>query len=87
MHHDDLLHRISINPAVCGGKPVVRGTRIWVSLLLDFMADSMAQEEILAHYPELKPEDLRAAIAFGTELARGAWDEIVIEKTPASIVE
>jgi len=41
-----LLERISIDPAVCFGKPCIRGTRIWVSLLLDFLADGMTTEEV-----------------------------------------
>ena len=65
-----LLQRISIDPNVCFGKPCIRGTRIWVSLILDFMANGMGIEEILAEYPQLKEEDVRAAIAYGAEMAR-----------------
>jgi uncharacterized protein (DUF433 family) len=60
-----LLQRISINPNVCFGKPCIRGTQIWVSLLLDFLASGMTIEEVLAEYPQLTEEDIRAAIAFG----------------------
>jgi uncharacterized protein (DUF433 family)/predicted nuclease of predicted toxin-antitoxin system len=49
----ELLDRITINPEVCGGKPCVRGTRIWVSLILDFLADGMTEAELLAEYPQL----------------------------------
>ena len=59
------LDRISINPNVCFGKPCIKGTRIWVSLILDFMASGESDEAILAAYPQLKPEDIRAAIAYG----------------------
>ena len=48
-----LLERISIDPNVCFGKPCVRGTRIWISLLLDFLAAGASVEEILADYPQL----------------------------------
>ena len=65
-----LLQRISIDPNVCFGKPCIRGTRIWVSLLLDFLAGGMSHAEILAEYPQLKEEDIRAAIAYGAEMAR-----------------
>lgn len=44
---DELLNRISINPNVCFGKPCIKGTRIWVSLILDFLASGMSQEEVL----------------------------------------
>jgi uncharacterized protein (DUF433 family) len=65
-----LLERIAINPEVCGGRPCIRGTRIWVSLVLDFLADGMAEAELMAEYPQLVHEDVLAAIAYGAELAR-----------------
>jgi uncharacterized protein (DUF433 family) len=67
---NDLLNRISVNPLVCGGKPCVRGTRIWVSLLLDFLASGSSMEEILGEYPQLTRDDLLAAIAYGAEMSR-----------------
>jgi uncharacterized protein (DUF433 family) len=57
-----LLKRISIDPQVCFGKPCIRGTRIWVSLLLDQLAAGETFEDILRNYPQLKHEDLLAAI-------------------------
>jgi len=65
-----LLERISIDPEVCGGKPCLKGTRIWVSLVLDFLADGMTEAEMLAEYPQLVHEDVLAAIAYGAEAAR-----------------
>jgi uncharacterized protein (DUF433 family) len=76
-----LLEHILIDPRVCGGKPVIRGTRIWVSLLLDFMVAGMTHEEILAEYPQLKEEHLRAAIAYAAELARGNLIDVITEAT------
>jgi uncharacterized protein (DUF433 family) len=67
---DDQLRRISIDPQVCGGKPCIKGTRIWVSLILDFLADGMSEAELLAEYPQLVHENVMAAIAFGAEAAR-----------------
>ena len=67
---NDLLNRISVDPRICGGKPCVRGTRIWVSLLLDFLASGSSMEEILGQYPQLEREDLLAAIAYGAEMSR-----------------
>lgn len=66
----ELLQRISIDPNVCFGKPCIRGTRIWVSLLLDLLASSMSEREILNEYPQLRHEDILAAIAYGAEAAR-----------------
>jgi len=62
-----LLQRISIDPAVCFGKPCIRGTRIWVSLILDYLASGMEIEDILREYPQLTEEDVRAAIAYSPE--------------------
>ena len=64
------LERIAIDPNVSFGKPCIKGTRIWVSLILDFLADGMSEAEILEDYPSLKSEDIRAAIAHGAEVAR-----------------
>ena len=65
-----LLDRISIDPNVCFGKPCIRGTRIWVSLILDFLASGETPEQILEAYPQLTAEDIRAMIAYGAEVAR-----------------
>lgn len=66
----DLFRRISSDPNVCFGKPCIRGTRIWVSLILDNLADGVTEAELLGAYPQLKPEDVRAAMAYGAEAAR-----------------
>lgn len=68
-----LLTRISIDPNICFGKPCIKGTRIWVSLILDFLASGMTINEIRAEYPQLTVEDVRAAIAYGAEMARGRY--------------
>ena len=65
-----LLDRITIDPKVCGGKPCIKGTRIWVSLILDFLADGLTEAELLAEYPQLVHADVLAAIAYGAEAAR-----------------
>jgi uncharacterized protein (DUF433 family) len=65
-----LLDRISIDPEICGGKPCVRGTRIWVSLVLDLLADGMTEAELLGEYSQLAHEDMLAAIAYGAEMSR-----------------
>jgi len=74
-----LLDRISIDPQVCFGKPCIRGTRIWVSLILDFLASGMTPDEILGEYPQLETIDIRAAIAYGAEMARERYVEIPTE--------
>jgi uncharacterized protein (DUF433 family) len=64
------LDRISIDPAICGGKPCIKGTRIWVSLILDLLASDTTEAELLADYPGLTHDDVLAAIAYGAEAAR-----------------
>jgi uncharacterized protein (DUF433 family) len=64
-----LLQRISVDPNVCFGKPCIRGTRIWVSLILDFLAGGMSISEVIGEYPQLTEEDIRAAIAYGAEMS------------------
>ncbi len=71
-----LLERISVDPNICFGRPCIRGTRIWVSLVLDFLASGMTVAEILAEYPQLTDEDVRAAIAYGAEMSRTRYVEI-----------
>jgi len=63
-----LLNRISVNPNICFGKPCIKETRIWVSLILDFLSNGMSVEEILIEYPQLKIDDVRACIAYGAEM-------------------
>lgn len=70
MTHEELLQRISIDPNVCGGRPCIRGHRIWVSLILDFLASGTSEQDILREYPQLAREDVQACIAYGSELAR-----------------
>ena len=65
---EELLKRISIDPNVCFGRPCVRGTRIWVSLIVDNLAEGVSEAELLEAYPQLQPEDIRAALAFAAEM-------------------
>lgn len=64
------LDRISIDPNTCFGRPCIKGTRIWVSLILDFLAAGESEAAIIAAYPQLAPDDIRAAIAYAADIAR-----------------
>lgn len=66
----NLLERISADPQVCHGKACIKGTRIMVSVILDNLAAGISPEEILRSYPSLNSEDIQAAIAYATELAK-----------------
>lgn len=74
-----LLDRISVDPNVCFGKPCIKGTRIWVSLLLDWLAQGMTPEEVLREYPQLTAEDIRAALAYGAEMSRDRFVDVPME--------
>ena len=70
MENDDWKTRICIDPKICHGRPCIKGTRIWVSLILDFLASGQTIEEILEEYPQLTREDIMACIAYGAEAVR-----------------
>lgn len=63
----DLLERITIDPGVRSGKPTVRGTRITVGDVLEYMAGGMTSDEILEDFPDLTAEDIRAVLAFAAQ--------------------
>jgi uncharacterized protein (DUF433 family) len=79
MTREELLSRITIDPNVCFGKPCIRGHRIWVSLILDFLASGMTVQEILGEYPDLTQEDILACIAYGAEMSRERFVDIPIQ--------
>ena len=66
----DWRDRISVDPEVCHGRACIAGTRIMVSVLLDNLAAGLSPHEIIASYPSLTPDDLRAAMAYAAEIAR-----------------
>lgn len=79
MTRDDLLARISIDTSVCFGKPCIRGHRIWVSLILDFLASGSTVKEILDDYPGLEEADVLACIAYGAEMSRERYVEVPMD--------
>ena len=79
MTREAILKRISIDPRICGGKPCIRGHRIWVALVLDFLANGSSFEEILENYPGIEIEDIRACIAYGAEMSRERYVELPVE--------
>jgi len=70
MPDDKLLDRISVNPAVCTGKPCIKGTRIYIAIILDALAEGLTPEEVMDHYPPLTLDDIHAALAYAADLAR-----------------
>ena len=76
---EELLERIWIDPERCGGKPCIRGHRIWVTLILDLLADQVSVAEILQNYPGLVEADILACIAYGSEMTRERFVDIPLE--------
>jgi uncharacterized protein (DUF433 family) len=60
--------RITIAPDLCNGKPTIRGKRITVQTILEFLSAGESEEEILKQYPSLEKEDIQACLAFVTKL-------------------
>ncbi|NJM81005.1 MAG: DUF433 domain-containing protein [Flavobacterium sp.] len=63
---NDLLKRITINPEICNGKPNIRGMRITVETILEFLSNGDSSNDILEAYPFLEKEDIQASIAYST---------------------
>jgi uncharacterized protein (DUF433 family) len=69
--HDSLVQRITVDSDVRFGKPCIRGHRITVQEILEWLSKGASQEQILADYPQLEPEDFLAVYAYAAELAAG----------------
>lgn len=67
----ELLQRITARPEVFGGKPIIRDLRISVELILSLLSQGESVENLLADYPELEPEDIRACIAYAHRVIAG----------------
>ncbi|MCL4537518.1 MAG: DUF433 domain-containing protein [Nitrospirae bacterium] len=70
MKNEDLLKRITFNPAIFGGKPIIRGMRIAVEHILGMLAAGSTVEELLEGYPFLEKEDIRVAVTYGAKMTR-----------------
>jgi len=79
---DQLLERISINPKVMVGKPVIRGTRIPVELIVKMLAQGVPENEILDEYPPLDLEDIRAALAYASAILSNEEVISLVETEP-----
>ena len=81
MNQEKLQERIWIDPNRCGGKPCIRGHRIWVSLILDLLASGSTNDDILKDYEGITVEDIQACIAYGSEMSRERYVDIPIEQS------
>jgi len=73
--NEQLLQRITINPKVMAGKPVIRGTRVPVELIVRMLSQGLTEGEILREYPRLESEDIRAALAYASQVL--AFEEVI----------
>jgi uncharacterized protein (DUF433 family) len=67
MRNQELADRITSNPAQCGGRPCIRGMRIRVTDIIEMLADGVSTTEILADFPDLEPEDIRACLLYAAQ--------------------
>jgi len=72
---EDFLNRIEIDVDKLGGKPVIKGTRIPVALIIELIANGLEPDEIIKEYPELTIEDIKAALLYAARLAE---NEVVL---------
>lgn len=70
MEANDLLKRITLSPGICHGKPCIRGLRYPVEFLLELLSGDSSEADILADYPDLEPDDFKAAHAYAARLTR-----------------
>ena len=66
----ELISRITVNPEICQGKPTIRNTRYTVELILDLLSSGMSEAEIMEDYPALEPLDIKACLAFASQLTK-----------------
>jgi uncharacterized protein (DUF433 family) len=77
MTDENLLRRITADPQIFGGKPIVRGMRISVETIVSLLAQGETPEAILADYPDLEPDDVRACLAYAhAVLANDSLDAV-----------
>jgi uncharacterized protein (DUF433 family) len=79
MTDEKLMSRITANPKIFGGKPIIRGMRISVELILNLLAQGETAEALLEDYPELEPEDIRACLAYAhAVIAQDSLDSVQV---------
>jgi uncharacterized protein (DUF433 family) len=81
MANEDLQKRIAFNPRIMVGKPVIRGTRVPVELVVRMVAQGISEAEILREYPRLHAEDIRAALLYAAQVL--AHEEVYPLSLPA----
>ena len=70
MTYQELADRVVVDPRICAGQPVIRGTRIMIVSILDSLSEGMTAEQIIEHFPRLTPDDIRGAVAFASKITK-----------------
>jgi uncharacterized protein (DUF433 family) len=79
MSQDQLLERITSDPAIFGGKPIIRAMRVSAEMILSLLAQGVSSDEILADYPDLEAADIQACLAYAhAVVAHDSLDAIVV---------
>ena len=73
-----MSERITISPDICNGKPVIRGTRITVQTVLEFLAAGDSTDEVLQEYPALKREDVKACLDYASKLMANHYSVVAL---------
>jgi len=68
-YEEELLARVAVDSEICGGKPHIRGTQIYIAIILDALVEGLTPREIVNNYPCLEADDIRAAVAYAVRLA------------------
>jgi len=87
MSDKELLARVRVNPEICSGRPYIRGTRIRIAIILDALVEGLTPADILDHYPALEFDDIRAAVAYATQLAQSNGGIVFLNQNPPSLFQ
>ena len=80
MNSAALKEHIWIDPTRCGGRPCIRGHRIWVSMVLDLLAEGLTPEQIMAeHYPQITLADIQSCLAYGSAMSHERYVAVALE--------
>lgn len=69
----NIVSRVTVDPTICNGKPILRGKRIAVQTIIEFLAAGDSQENILKAYPSLEPDDIKAALEFASKMMNSSF--------------
>jgi uncharacterized protein (DUF433 family) len=84
MAQEELMSRVVADPDICGGQPCIRGTRIYIAIILDSLAEGLTPEQIIEEYPQLTVDDIRGALAYAAEPTReNLWKVPAAHSSPS----